>query len=151
MTGKISITLDGWTSKNSLPFLAIRGHWLDEEWNLRSKLLDFAYVEGSHNGQNHSVILSECLDFLEIPFTKISAITCDNAGSNDTLFEWLDDYGISAVTSQVRCLAHVLNLAVQDVLASLKVPSQFDRYYDIFLAAEVGFHIKFYCFRVLSN
>lgn len=140
--GKISITMDGWTSKNGLPFLAIRGHWLDEEWKLQSKLLDFAYIEGSHTGQNHSVILSKCLDRLNIAFSKIQAITADNAGSNNTLFEWLDDYGISAVTSQVRCLAHVLNLAVQDMLASLKVPSHCDPDYDNYLENEVGFCIN---------
>lgn len=137
--GKISITLDGWTSKNGLPFLAIRGHWLDDEWNLLSKLLDFAYIEGSHNGYNHSIILGDCLKRLEIPWTKILAITCDNAGSNVTLFQWLDNYGISAVTSQVRCLAHVLNLAVQDMLASLKVPSHCDPDYDDALENEVIF------------
>lgn len=118
------------------------GHWLDEEWKLQSKLLDFAYIEGSHTGQNHSVILSKCLDRLNIAFSNIQAITADNAGSNNTMFEWLDDYGISAVTSQVRCLAHVLNLAVQDMLASLKVPSHCDPDYDNYLENEVGFCIN---------
>jgi len=122
-----------------LPFLAIRGHWLDADWNLQSKLLDFAYIEGSHSGYNHSVILSECLDRLEVPFSKIHAITADNAGSNNTLFDWLDNYGISAVTSQVRCLAHVLNLAVQDMLSSLKVPTEYDPDYDNWLENEVNF------------
>lgn len=140
MPGKISITLDGWTSKHGLPFLAIRGHWIDEQCELKSKLLDFAYVDGSHDGQNHSVILAECLRNLNVPFTKILAITGDNAGSNDTLFDWLDVYGISAVTSQVRCLAHVINLAAQDMLAGLKVPLDYDPEYDQHLENEASFN-----------
>lgn len=116
--GKISITMDGWTSKNSLAFLAIRGHWIDSEWNYQSKLLDFAYVEGKHDGLKHSQILSKCLERLEIPFSKILAITLDNAGNNDTLFNFLE--GISDDTSHVRCLAHIVNLAAQDLLSALK-------------------------------
>lgn len=42
--GKISITLDLWTSKNFLSFMAIRGHWLDDDWTYQTKLLDFLYV-----------------------------------------------------------------------------------------------------------
>ncbi|KAJ6639913.1 Zinc finger BED domain-containing protein RICESLEEPER 2 [Pseudolycoriella hygida] len=128
--GKISITLDGWTSKHGLPFLAIRGHWVDEQWQLKSKLLDFAYIEGNHDGRNHSIIRSECLRRLNVRFSEILGITADNASSNDKLFDWLDSCGVSAVTSQVRCLAHVINLAVQDMLAALKVPSDCDPEYD---------------------
>lgn len=139
--GKISITLDGWTSKHVLPFLAIRGHWIDNRWQLKSKLLDFAYINGNHDGQNHSAILVECLRRLKVPFSKILAITADNAGSNDTLFDWLDKYGISAVSSQVRCLAHVMNLAAQDMLSALKVPSHCDPEYDNLLENEASFCI----------
>ncbi|KAJ6647836.1 Zinc finger BED domain-containing protein RICESLEEPER 2, partial [Pseudolycoriella hygida] len=128
--GKISITLDGWTSKHGLPFLAIRGYWVDEQWQLKSKLLDFAYIEGNHDGRNHSIILSECLRRLNVRFSEILGITADNASSNDKLFDWLDSCGVSAVTSQIRCLAHVINLAVQDMLAALKVPSDCDPEYD---------------------
>jgi len=39
--GKISFTLDAWTSRNQLPFLGITAHWVDSEWDLRSTLLDF--------------------------------------------------------------------------------------------------------------
>ncbi|KAJ6639497.1 putative AC transposase [Pseudolycoriella hygida] len=139
--GKISITLDGWTSKHGLPFLAIRGHWVDEQWQLKSKLLDFAYIEGNHDGRNHSIILSECLRRLNVRFSEILGITADNASSNDKLFDWLDSCGVSAVTSQVRCLAHVINLAVQDMLAALKVPSDCDPEYDESLENEE--HAKF--------
>ncbi|KAJ6636741.1 PiggyBac transposable element-derived protein 2, partial [Pseudolycoriella hygida] len=42
--GKISISLDGWTSRNILPFLAIRRHWFDVDWNYHSILFDFSYI-----------------------------------------------------------------------------------------------------------
>lgn len=124
--GKISITMDAWTSKNSLSFLAIRGHWLDDEWKYQSKLLDFAYVDGEHTGYKQSVILEECLRRLAIPFSNIIAITLDNASNNDTLFDWLADHGILPATHRIRCMPHILNLAVQDILKLLKVPDNYD-------------------------
>ncbi len=72
--GKISITIDGWTSKNLLAFMAIRGHWLDENWNYRTKLLDLSHIEGGHDGLNHSRIFTDCLTRLGIPLLKILAI-----------------------------------------------------------------------------
>lgn len=124
--GKISITMDGWTSKNSFPFLAIRGHWLDSEWKYHSKLLDFAYIEGQHTGEKQSAILVDVLERLGIAFGKILAITLDNAANNNTLFDFLEEYGITATSNQVRCMAHIINLSVQDILATLKVPASYN-------------------------
>lgn len=126
--GKISITMDGWTSKNSLPFMAIRGHWSDDNWTYQTRLFDFAHVDGGHDGQNHSRIFTNCLARLGIAFSKIIAITLDNATNNDTFFDWLEEHGILADSHQARCMAHIINLGVQDVLSTLKVPAV---YHDI--------------------
>lgn len=140
--GKISITLDAWTSKNSLAFLAIRGHWLDQNWNYHSKLLDFAHIEGDHKGFSLSGIFTDCLTRLEIPFTKILAVTLDNATNNDTFFFWLEQHGINAVDNRMRCMAHIINLSVQDIMSALKVPydADFHEYeeYEDELENEVG-------------
>ncbi|KAJ6640072.1 putative AC transposase, partial [Pseudolycoriella hygida] len=124
--GKISLTMDGWTSKNLLPFLAIRGHWLNSDWKYKTKLLDFAYIEGKHTGQKHSEILIDVLGRLKIPFGKILAITLDNATNNDTLFDFLQKCGMTATSNQVRCMAHIISLGVQDILTSLKVPATYN-------------------------
>lgn len=119
--GKISITMDGWTSMNVLPFVAIRGHWLTHDWEYKSKLLDFATIEGSHSGLNLRNVLVKCLDRLGVPFEKILGITVDNATNNDTLLFWLQEFGLSAECNQIRCFAHIMNLAVQDILKALKI------------------------------
>lgn len=127
-TGKFSFTLDAWTSKNMLPFMAIRTHWIDEDWVYRTVLLDFCYIEGKHDGENFCKIFLECLKRFEIPLLKVLAITMDNATSNDTFMEALEKHGIklgtniSSIENRVRCMPHILNLAVQDILDSLKVP-----------------------------
>lgn len=125
--GKISFTIDGWTSKNVLSFLAIRMHFINADWKYESVLLDFLHVDGSHMGFNLGIIFLDCLKRFEIPLSKVMAITMDNVGSNDTFMEYLKNEGIkieiriSAAGNRVRCLAHVLNLSVQDLMSALNI------------------------------
>lgn len=126
--GKFSFTLDAWTSKNVLPFMAIRAHYIDADWVYQTVLLDFCYITGKHDGQNFCNIFVECLKRFEIPISKVLALTMDNVGSNDTFMEFLTQHGIkvgirtTSEENRVRCMPHILNLAVQDILASLKIP-----------------------------
>ncbi len=122
--GKLSFTVDGWTSPNMLPFLGITAHWVDSEWHLREALLDFAPLSGSHSGENlASVFIATCDKFGILP--KILAITTDNASANDVFLRHVEkvcaDRGIafSKRDGHVRCAAHVLNIAVQELLKQI--------------------------------
>lgn len=33
-------------------YLAVTGHWITREWQLRSEILSFSELEGSHSGEN---------------------------------------------------------------------------------------------------
>jgi hypothetical protein len=48
----VSLTFDAWTSKIMTSYLAVTGHWITQDWHLRSELLSFAELEGSHSGEN---------------------------------------------------------------------------------------------------
>lgn len=120
--GKLSFTMDGWTAKNVLPFVAIRAHWLDSTWSYKSKMLDFAYVRGEHNGLKLKDIFMNCLSRFDIPIEKVLAITVDNASNNDTFFMWLEECGLTDLMNHIRCIAHIMNLSVQDMLDELKIP-----------------------------
>jgi len=52
MSGKISFTLDIWTSPNQFSFLRITGHWIDKNWILQSILIDFQPLQDIHSGSN---------------------------------------------------------------------------------------------------
>jgi hypothetical protein len=52
MSSKISFTIDAWTSLNNNSFLGITAHWVTENWELKSFLLDFIKLEESHSGAN---------------------------------------------------------------------------------------------------
>lgn len=50
--GRIVITTDMWTAKNQTKaYMAITAHFIDDAWALRSILLSFLEVPGSHTGQ----------------------------------------------------------------------------------------------------
>lgn len=112
--GKTSITMDMWSSKNVLPFLVIRAHCISTEWEYKTQLLDFAYIEGDHDGENQCRMFLECMSRFEIPLSKVLALTMDNSSNNDTFIASLHGHGIdigvdiSAADNQVRCMAHVL-------------------------------------------
>ena len=69
--GKISYTIDIWTSPSAKSFLAITAHFMDKEWKLQSILLDFVQIWGSHTGENIKNIFVSCLENFGIQ-TKVS-------------------------------------------------------------------------------
>lgn len=124
--GKISFTTDGWTSRNIFPFVNIRAHWIDVNWEPQSVLLEFSEIHGDHSGANLCNIFMKCIERYGISVSKVLAITLDNATNNDTFItsfrNELIKQGVDISTDNfhVRCLAHIMNLSVQDILASLK-------------------------------
>lgn len=128
VSSKFAFTVDAWTSKNVLPFMDIRAHWINDDWTYESVVVDFSFIEGDHAGKNLCKIFVDCLKRFEIPLSKVSAVTMDNVSSNDTFMDYLRKHSIEAGTNlskshnRIRCLPHVLNLAVQDILSELKIP-----------------------------
>ncbi|GBC36498.1 zinc finger BED domain-containing protein RICESLEEPER 2-like [Rhizophagus irregularis DAOM 181602=DAOM 197198] len=125
VSGKISFTIDAWTSSNSISFLGITAHWISDEWELKNILLDFVKLEGSHSGKNIKEFFLKSLKDFGI-MTKILGITTDNASNNNTFLEEVSNelaeknIEFDNVNQHVRCLAHIINLAAQEALKSLK-------------------------------
>lgn len=64
--GRMSFSLDCWTSPNCIAFLGITAHYIDEEWNLKNKLIDFVDLSGPHSGENLCAAFINSLDGLGI-------------------------------------------------------------------------------------
>jgi hypothetical protein len=128
----ISLSLDVWTSQNQLPILGIIGHWLTDEFEYRERLLEFAELQGIHSGENLAGVVENMLIELSLE-DKLVSITGDNASNNEAmaseLFFSLSDRPreqdampaplYRGLDSYIRCLAHVLNLIVKDILHAL--------------------------------
>lgn len=50
--GKISISLDAWTSSNNYAFMAIVAHYITKAGQLEELLIDFRELDGEHSGDN---------------------------------------------------------------------------------------------------
>jgi hypothetical protein len=121
---KISLTSDCWTSPNTKAFMAITVHFIDDDWVLRSLVSDFIHLGGSHSGEDLCAAFAASCDRFGV-LDKILAITTDNASNigrslvllerachqNGIVFEEKEQH--------VRCMAHVINLAVQALLCKL--------------------------------
>lgn len=132
----ISLSLDSWTSQNSKAMLGIIGHWITAEFQHREHVLEFREIQGVHSGENMAEVLQTTLAELKIEH-KLLAITADNAANNESLLSELylnlaEKFGntttairdeplrFQGVDSYIRCIAHILNLIVSDILSTLK-------------------------------
>ncbi|GBC14448.2 ribonuclease H-like protein [Rhizophagus irregularis DAOM 181602=DAOM 197198] len=125
MSSKISFTIDAWTSSNNFSFLGITAHWITENWKLKSFLLDFIKLKGPHSGANIKDAFLKSLKNFNIE-SKILGVTTDNASNNVTFLKAVESdlsqryIYYDSEDKHVRCLAHIINLAAQQVLTTLK-------------------------------
>ncbi|XP_074373019.1 zinc finger BED domain-containing protein RICESLEEPER 2-like [Apium graveolens] len=120
---KINITTDMWTSSHQkLGYMVVIGHWIDSNWNLNMRVLNFCNVPPPHTGYMISEALFKCLNEWGI-VDKIGTITVDNAKANDVALRNLKQtfsvrkkLSIDGKLFHARCCAHILNLCAKDGL-----------------------------------
>jgi hypothetical protein len=109
------------------------GHWLTKEFEYRERVLEFTELQGTHSGENLANTVENILVELSLEH-KLISITGDNATNNEAmaseLYFSLSDRSkeqdantaplYRGLDSYIRCLAHVLNLIVKDILRALK-------------------------------
>ena len=119
---RISLTSDLWTSITTDGYLCITAHFIDQDWRLQKRILNFCFMPPPHTG----IYLTEKIHALLTEWgieKKLFSITLDNASNNDSFVEMLkcqlnmtDSLLCVGEHFHIRCCAHVLNLIVQDGL-----------------------------------
>ncbi|KAF5383852.1 hypothetical protein D9615_003798 [Tricholomella constricta] len=126
--GRVSYTCDLWSDPNLVSYMAVTAHFYIRENGrlvLRTYLVAFRHVSGSHSGVNLANALIGILDELGVAY-KLALITMDNASNNNTMMEELEKIfrsrGIpfDADGNRIRCFPHIINLACQAILEALK-------------------------------
>ncbi|XP_057981190.1 zinc finger BED domain-containing protein RICESLEEPER 3-like [Malania oleifera] len=120
--GRVCLTSDCWSSPTTEGYLCITVHFVDENWVLHSKIINFSHMPPPHSGvalseKTFSVLKEWGID------SKIFSITLDNATANDSMQDILSSQlSLQAPLVSggeyfhVRCCAHILNLIVQEGL-----------------------------------
>jgi hypothetical protein len=127
---RISIALDCWTSPFKQAFMAITGYFIDQDWNYHEVLLGFEHLYGSHTGSNLSNTVIQILQHYKIA-DRVLSITTDNATNNNTMMIGIQETVQSLLQSgssifRVPCIAHVIQLCLQELLGKLKAVPEND-------------------------
>ncbi|XP_075499293.1 zinc finger BED domain-containing protein RICESLEEPER 2-like [Primulina tabacum] len=100
--------------------MCLTAHFINANWNLHKRILNFCPISG-HKGEEIGKCIERCL--LDWSIGTIFSITVDNASSNDGAIVYLqkkfDNWGNNILGGKyvnVRCIAHIINLVVQDGL-----------------------------------
>ncbi|GJX71223.1 zinc finger BED domain-containing protein RICESLEEPER 2-like protein [Tanacetum coccineum] len=115
----VSLTTDTWSSVQNVNYMCLTAHWVDDDWVLRKKILNFCPI-ANHRGDTIGKMVYQCLQKWGIE--RVFTVTVDNASSNDGAIKFLGKMlkGPHAVLDckylHLRCCAHILNLVVRDGL-----------------------------------
>ncbi len=105
----MALTCDGWTSRATDPYVTITSHFISNEWELVSHVLQTRALHGSHTGSNKANLLTEAIHEWGLT-DKVLAIVTDNAAN------MLLAVSLMESSLHVGCFAHVFNLASQAAL-----------------------------------
>ncbi|KAK9690066.1 hypothetical protein RND81_09G102300 [Saponaria officinalis] len=119
--GRISLTSDCWTFVTTDGYISLIAHFIDENWHLQKRVLNFSFLPPPHSGVAMSVKVTTLLKEWGIE-NRIMSMTLDNASANNSMVESLKPYLNLMANGEyfhVRCCAHILNLIVQEGLKDL--------------------------------
>lgn len=113
---KVCLTTDCWTSCTQISYMCLTAHYIDSEWNLQKKIINFCQVR-NHKGETIGKVIEACL--LGWKLEKIFSVTLDNATANDVAVNFVkrrvNGWKGSVLDGEylhVRCGAHIVNLIV---------------------------------------
>ncbi|GBC11827.2 zinc finger BED domain-containing protein RICESLEEPER 2-like [Rhizophagus irregularis DAOM 181602=DAOM 197198] len=126
--GKISFTIDCWTSPSVKSFLSITAHFIDKDWKLQHILLDFFEMFDSHTGQNLKETFVTGLEYFSME-KKLMGITLDNA-SNNALRDLVNRIRASSLRHEKLKMA-CKNNQLKDLTLIPDVPTRWNSTYEM--------------------
>ncbi|KAM0864305.1 hypothetical protein ACQ4PT_044011 [Festuca glaucescens] len=126
MPGRISLTIGLWTTSQTLGYVSLAGQFIDSDWKLHRRMLNFMMVSSPHSENALSEAISASLTDWSMK-DKLFTITLDNDCSSHDIYSAnlrdhlssKNDLSLKGQLFVVRCYAHILNAVAQDVIASI--------------------------------
>ena len=82
----VCVTTDTWTSTQSLNYMVVTAHFVDNDWTYQKKILNFCPI-ANHKGDTIGRAVELCL--LKWDIDQLFTITADNVSSNDTAIDYV--------------------------------------------------------------
>ncbi|CAM0905408.1 unnamed protein product [Alopecurus aequalis] len=122
---RISLTMDMWISNQTIGYMVITSHFINDNWKLEKRIIKFNALETPHTGVAMFNVVLKCIRDLNFE-DKLFAITLDNASNNGRMVKMLREnlVGKNMLLAggrflHQRCAAHILNLVCQAGIAYL--------------------------------
>ncbi|KAJ6826194.1 zinc finger BED domain-containing protein RICESLEEPER 2-like [Iris pallida] len=121
---RVSLTVDMWRSREDAveDYMCLTCHYVDNDWKLKSKILNFLHAEDLTSGEEISKTIVEKLNEWNIS-RKLFSITLDNLNDHDVvtseLLKFVQPLGslpLNGDLFHVQGAAYVLNLIAQDFM-----------------------------------
>jgi hypothetical protein len=109
-----SATTDGWTSNTMTPFLSLTVHYISDEWELKTRNLQTAYLPDDHTGKNLCDMIESMLDNWELSKDQMVSVTTDNGANMKVAVRELGK-------PRLCCFGLVLNSAVNRALENASI------------------------------
>lgn len=120
--GMASLTKDAWFSRIYKGYLSVTVYWIYLPWELKSTELEFVSFHKPHTASATLSLLYEFMEKWRL-LDKVRAIKTDSASKMaPAVAQLLSNFNITGNGSRrvldfyLRCIAHVVNLAVKDFL-----------------------------------
>ena len=78
---RVCLAIDAWTSPQNASYMCLTAHFIDNDWKLHQKILNFRQ-ERSYMGEAMTKFVESCLN--ELGLNHVLSFTVDNAASNNT-------------------------------------------------------------------
>ena len=88
VSSRVSLTVDFWTSKQTLGYLFVTCRFIMDNWIIHTKKYKFALVETPHDGRNIINAMFKSLNEWNLEY-KVFTITLDNSSNNDPFVKCL--------------------------------------------------------------
>ena len=77
---RVCLTTDCWTFCTQMAYMCLIAHYIDSDWHLHKKIVNFGQIE-NHKGETIGKVIETCL--LSWGLERVLSVTVDNASAND--------------------------------------------------------------------
>ncbi|KAI7758017.1 hypothetical protein M8C21_005429 [Ambrosia artemisiifolia] len=117
---RVCLAVSMWTSEEGLDYMCLSAQFIDDDWVLHNKIINFKPVP-SDEGDEIGMTIIKCLEVWGIE--NVLTITMDNSSASDVAVSYLKRRLPNLFSGgkylHVRCMTHFINLVVKEGFRSL--------------------------------
>jgi hypothetical protein len=125
----VHIVPDNWTSPTCLGAIGFTVQFITEDRGVQSLVVRIKELEGQHSGKNMAEAIMEFIREYGIA-SKVGYFIMDNAGNMNTMIDKVSnelehqfDVFYNPLPHRLRCVGHIINLAVMEFLIGKHPPT----------------------------